>query len=171
MSEEEVGFDVVDEVIVGDLTDVRQEILPASQSVRFRIDKAGMAINKDKDLKGLKLELAIVEGIPDAEGNVRFIGKKAFTGVMDLCYWANPETRTKQWFKSKQHLLEFKAFCKALDIDITNVKVNDEFFSTILGREVLANIIHEEESLKDASGVSQKTGVFKERLKGWKKAA
>jgi len=170
MSEDEVGFDVNDEVIVGDLTDVRAEILPVTQNVKLRIDKASIAKTESGDLKGLKLELAIAEGI-EVAGETKFVNKKVFTGIMDLCFYADPATRNSQWYKSKQHLLGFKQFMQALDLDITNVKINDEFLQGLVGREVMANITHEEDTVKDESGKRQKTGNFREKLKAWKKAA
>lgn len=171
----EVPFEVVDEVAVGDLTSVQQEILPAAQGVRVRIDKASVATNQTKDLKTLKTELAIVEGIEvvnadTGESELKFVGKKVFPGFMDLCIWANPETRGGNWFKTKQHLLGFKAFCNALELDLANIVVNDEFCQGLIGREMLVNIVHQEDTVKDEHGKRQKTGTISERITGFKKA-
>lgn len=177
MTEDNVGFEVIDEIAVGDLTEVRQEMLPIAQNVKVRIDKASVDTSKDKDLKSIKLELAIVDGIM-VDGEAKFINKKVFTGFMDLCIWANPATKNSNWYKTKQHLLGFKQFCQALEIDLTNVKVNDEFCLSLLGRELLINIIHEEESVIDANDLDangkpkrKKTGTLRERIKSFKKAA
>ena len=175
MSEDNVPFDVVDEVQVGDLTEVRQEMLPITQNLKVRIDGASVKTSESKDLKSLALELAIVDGI-EVDGEVKFINKKVFTGFMDLCVWANPETKNSNWYKTKQYLLGFKQLCQALELDITNVKVNDEFCTSLLGRELLINIVHEEETVADPNELDakgkpkrKKTGTLRERVKAFKK--
>jgi len=175
MSDEQVGFDVINEVSVGDLTEVRQEMLPVAQNVKVRIDKASVETSKDKDLKSLKLELAIVDGIMVGD-EMKFANKKVFPGFMDLCVWANPATKNSNWYKTKQHLLGFKQFCQALELDLKDVKINDEFCASLLGRELLINIIHEEETVADPNDLDQngkpkrkKTGVLRERIKSFKK--
>lgn len=174
-TEEAVPFDVVNEIEVGDLTEVRQEMLPIAQNVKVRIDKAAVKTSENKDLKSLSLELAIVDGILVGD-EMKFMNKKVFTGFMDLCVWASP-LKDSNWYKTKQHLLGFKQFCQALEIDLTNVKINDEFCASLLGRELLINIIHEEETVLDANDLDlngkpkrKKTGSLRERIKSFKKA-
>jgi len=174
--EDNVPFQVIEEVLVQDLNEVREEVMPQAQNVLVRIDKATVKVNEAKDLKSLNLELAIVEGIPTVdqttgEEKLLYAGKKLFPGFMDLCVWANPETRTSNWFKQKQHLLGFKAFCQALEIDLSAVKVNDEFLTGLLGRELLVNIVHQEDTVKDEQGKKHKTGKISTRIAGFKKAA
>ena|SRR3990167_6677469 len=169
-------FDVTEEYSVGDLTDVKEErqLVPVTKKVKVRVSKAGIQENKDKDLKGLKLEVRIVDGIEttdkeSGETKMAFVNKPLFTGIMDLCFYADLETRFSDWFKKKQHLVGFKQFCEAIGADLKAVVINDEFFSNLIGKEVLVDIQHEEETALDESGNRQKLGTFRERLRNWKK--
>lgn len=171
----DVPFEIAEEVSVGDLTAVQQSITPQAQDVKVRIDKASVDMSKDKALKTLKVSLRVVEGIPvfnqeTGENDLKFQNKPLFPGFMDLCIWADPTKKNSQWYKNKQHLLGFKQFCQALDIDIKDVKVNDEFLMSLIGRELLVSIKHEEETVINASGEREKTGTLRERIHNFKKA-
>ena len=175
---EKVPFEVMDNYDVADLTDVKQEqsILPATKGLKVRIAKAATQTNKAKDIYSLKLELRIVDGIANPESNMmQYVNKPLFTGIMDLVYGAaNSQTRDKEgkhWWKTNQHLVEFKNFCKALDINLSGIKVNDEFIAELIGKELLVDVVHEAQTSMDPStGDRTKTGEFREKLKGWKKA-
>jgi hypothetical protein len=175
MSEDQ-GFQVMDEVAVGDLTAVQQAITPVAQNVRVRIAKASVEKSKDGNLKTLKTELKIVDGIPalneqTGEAEMKFQNKSLFPGFMELCVWANTAVKNTQWYKNQQHLLGFKQFCQALSIDIKDVKINDEFISSLLGRELLISIRHEEETaVNPETGKREKTGTLRERIGQFKKA-
>ena len=175
---DEVPFEVIEEVVVGDLTDVKEQrsIVPPSQNVKVRIAKAGIQENKTKDIKSLKLEVRIVDGIEilDTESGVtelKYQNKPLFTNLMDLCFSANPSTRNSNWFTTKQHLVGFKKLCVALDIPVTGITINDEFLKGLIGREVLVDIRHEEDQVLDSTtGKYVGTGTFREKLVNWKKA-
>lgn len=173
---ENEGFDVTDEVIVQDLDEVKEQrhLTPATNDVKVKISKASIIENKAKDIKGLKLEVRIVDGIPvqnedTGDMEIKYVNKPEFTSVMDLCFWANPETRNSKWFKNRQHLLQFSKFIKALGLDMKEVRVNDDFLESLIGQELLVNIIHEERTIKDEEGKRIGTGIFDSRLKEWKK--
>lgn len=171
MSEEPVGFEVVDEIEVGDLTAVQTQILPVAQGVKVRIEKASVDVSKDKALKSLKVQLKIVDGILVGD-EVKYVNKAVFPGFMDLCVWADPAVKNSTWYQNKQHLLGFKQFCQALGIDLKTVKVNDEFLSGLIGRELLINITHEEDTaVNPETGERMKTGTLRERIRGFRKAA
>jgi len=173
-----VPFDVTDNYDVADLTDVKQEqsILPVTKGLKVRITKAATQTNKAKDIYSLKLELRIVDGILNVESGLhQYVNKPLFTGIMDLVYGAkDSQTRDKEgkhWWKTNQHLVEFKNFCKALDIPLSGIKVNDEFLAELVGKELLVDVTHEAQtSIDQATGDKVKTGEFREKLKGWKKA-
>ena len=173
-----VPFDVMDNYDVADLTDVKQEqtLLPVTKGLKVRIAKATTQMNKAKDIYSLKLELRIVDGIANPEtGMSQYVNKPLFTGIMDLEYGAkDSQTRDKEgkhWWKTNQHLVEFKNFCKALDITLSGIKVNDEFIANLIGKEVLVDVVHEAQTSVDQStGDKVKTGEFREKLKGWRKA-
>lgn len=174
---EETGFSVVDEVVVGDLTAVQQAITPVAQGVKVRIAKASVDTSKDKALKSLKVELKIVDGIPvqsadTGELKFKFQNKSLFPGFMELCIWADSTVKNTQWYKNQQHLLGFKQFCQALEIDIKDVKINDEWLASLIGRELLVSIRHEEETaVNPETGKREKTGTLRERIGQFKKAA
>lgn len=172
----EVPFDVTDEVIVGDLTAVQQAITPVAQNVRVRIVKASLEPSKDKALKTIKTELKVVEGIPvlnqqTGETELKFQNKSLFPGFMELCVWANPAIKNSTWYKNQQHLLGFKQFCQALSLDIKAVKINDEFLGSLIGRELLVSIRHEQETaVNPETGKREATGTMRERIGSFKKA-
>lgn len=169
------SFEVVDSYDVQDLTDVKQDknLLPVTNGLKVRISKASAQANKDKDIYSLKLELRIVDGIPSPEGVMQYVNKPMFTGVMDLVYGAKTDIKgrdTNKWWKNKQHLVEFKNFCKALDIPLGGIVINDDFFSNLIEKELLVNVKHEAQTMTDTqTGEKVKTGEFREKLSGWKK--
>lgn len=176
MSEDQVGFEVTQEVMVGDLTAVQQAITPVAQNVKVRVVKASVDTSKDKALKSLKVELKVVDGIPvlnqdTGELELKYLNKSLFPGFMELCVWADSGVKNSQWYKNQQHLLGFKQFCQSLDIDLKSVKINDEFLISLIGRELLISIRHEEETaVNPETGKREKTGTLKERIGQFKKA-
>jgi len=177
---EEVPFEVTPETVVEDMSDVKEQrsIVPASSNVKVRVSKAASMSSKDKDIKSLKLELRIADGIEvtdkeTGEVKLAYVNKPLFTGIMDLVYWGDTSVKgraEKNWWKNKQHLVGFKKFCLALDLDVKEIKVNDEFYAELIGKELLVDIQHEEETAPDASGDRVKLGTFRERLRNFKKA-
>ncbi len=169
------GFEVTDAYEVQDLTDVKadQNLFPVSKDLLVRINKAAIQMNKNKNIYALKLELRTVNETPVAEGKVINPNYPIFNGMMDLVYGAKMDVdgRTEnKWWKNSQHLVEFKNLCKALDIPLTGIKVNDEWLSSLLGREVLVSVVHETEKALNEAGEKVPTGAFNQKLKGWKKA-
>ena len=101
---DDVPFDVVEEVTVGDLTDVKEQrsVIPPTQNLKVRINKASVQVNKNKDIKSLKLDLRIVDGIEvlDKESGVselKYVNKPIFTNLMDVVIWADPATKNSKW--------------------------------------------------------------------------
>lgn len=179
--DETVPFDVVDSIDVGNLNEVQSAVMPQAQNVKISISKASVKKSKDGDLKSLNCEFKIVDGIlstnPETgEEKLQYVGKAIFPSFMDLLVWANPETKTSTWYKNKQHLLGFKEFCKALELDLSSVKVDDEFCTALIGKELTCNIVHEAETanqLDQATGKTErvKTGAVSVRLKAFRKVA
>lgn len=174
--EGDVPFDVVEEYEVQDLTDVKADrnLFPVTSGLLLRVNKAGTQMNKNKDIYALKLELRTVNETPIADGKVIKANYPVFNGLMDLVYGAKMDVdgRTQnKWWQKNQHLVEFKNFLAALGIPLSGVKVNDEFLGSLLGREVLVNVVHEAEKVTNEQGEKVPTGDFNQKLKGWKKAA
>lgn len=175
MSNMNEGFEVVDQFDVQDLTDVKQEqnLFPATKDLKVRIAKASLQQNKNKNIYALKLELRTVDGIAGEGGTMTRVNAPLFTSLMDLVYGAdlNVDGRAeKNWWKNKQHLVEFKNLMNALGVPLSGIKVNDEFLASLVGQEVLVTVRHEAEKVDDGSGKKVATGEFSQRLSNWKKA-
>lgn len=176
----EVPFEVLDEVEIADLTDVKEErdLFPVTKDLRVRINKAGAQKNKDKDIYALKLDVRPTEGIQitdpaSGETVAKYVNKPIFTSIMDLVYGADLTVKGRadnKWWKNQQHLVEFKNLCVALDIPLKGIKMNDEFLSSLVGREVLVSVKHEADSKKDEQGKKVLLGTFSQKLHSWKKA-
>lgn len=174
-------FDVTEPVDVQDLAEVKEErsLTPPAKGVKVRVSKASIQPTKDKDIKSLKVELRIVDGIPmpdkeSGEIEMRYQNKPLFTGIMDLVIWADTTVKgreTKPWWQKKQHLVGLKQFCQALEIPLSGLQVNDEFLANLLGKELLIDIAHEEETVVNEQGEREKTGTYRERLRNWKKVS
>lgn len=181
---EAVPFEVNEETLVGDLSDVKEirQIVPIAQGVKFRIANAKVITDQKRGsvelptLKSLGLELRIVDGIPvqDPDSNeveMKYKNKPLFTGLMDLCFWADPEVKTSQWYKNRQHLVGFKKFLQALGFELAGVRVNDAFLSMLKDLEIAADIRHREETAWDETkGEYIAIGTYKEQLVNWRKA-
>lgn len=183
MSNMNEGFDVVDQFEVQDLTDVKkeQQLFPATKDLKVRIEQAALQTNKDKDIYALKLTLRVVDGIPGEDGQMGRVNAPIFTSMMDLVYGANVDVKDRasnNWWKNKQHLVEFKNFANALGLSLSGIKINDEFLSNLIGQELLVTVKHEAETISDPSGSLGKngkvkkiaTGDFSQKLTNWKKA-
>ena len=179
------GFDVLEDIEVEDLTTVREtrSVMPAVSGLKVRIHKAAVQSNNDDDIKSLRLQLHVVDGIETAtdDGSVeyKYKGKMLFTGLMDLVFKAdltvvskNPKHGGKRreevdWWKNHQHRVEFSKFCKALELPLQGLRVNDDFLNQITGQEITVDVKLEAETQADADGNRYATGQFRERLKNW----
>lgn len=178
---DDVPFQVGQEEVVGDLTEVKElrSIMPVCQNLKVRINAASAVMNKDKDIKALKLELRVVDGLEvtnptTGETSLQYINKPLFTGIMDLVYWADLSVKgraEKKWWANKQHLVGLKKFLTAVDIPLTDFKVNDALFEVLIGKELLIDIKHEEDTQLDPqTGERVKLGTYRERINAFKKA-
>ncbi len=169
------GYEVIDAFDVQDLSEVKQDsnLFPATKDLKVRIAKAQTQKNKDEDIYSLKLELRVVDGIPNNDGGTSRVNAVLFNSLMDLVYGANTEVKGRsenRWWKNKQHLVEFKNLMNALGISLSGIKINEEFLSSLVGQEVLVTVRHEAETIKNSDGTKTKTGSFQQKLGNWKKA-
>lgn len=183
-TDERVPFDVTDEVVIEDLTDVKEQkfILPVSHNVLVKIKTAELRANRKPEngaaeFKLLNLQIRLVDGVEvldkeTGESEWKYKNKPLFTGLMDLIVWHDAEVKVSPWWKERKYAVEFKKFLLALEYDIKSPPaINDKFFEEIVGREVRVDVLHEEEQALDtATGDWKGIGTFKERLKNWKKA-
>jgi len=151
LQESEVApFNVNEEDQVEDLTDVKEDrgVVPASSQVMLKLNKVSkrvLAKRAKEDVspdnpavaKFVSLEVRIVEGFL-VQGEMKYRNKPLF---QDVQYWANAEEKTSDWYKRKQHLVQFKHFLVALGYDPSNPPaVGDKFLTEILERLVLGDI-------------------------------
>lgn len=153
VSEEDIQ--VVEPVDVGDLGDVKRQrsLVPPNKGVKLRISKARAISSKDGNWRGIGLWLIITEGV-EIDGEIKYKG----SGVSKtITYYANPEVYTKQYFKSRQHLVDWKDLRDAVNLS-EPLKVSDSTFEELPGQIIVGDIIQVDETRKDADGVRQKTG-------------
>ena len=135
---EATGFSVNEEVVIEDLTQVKEEksLVPAAKRVKLLVKKAECQASKDGAYKWLNLQLGIVDGL-DSEGAYK--GKVVFGKV---CYFADMDKYGgKDYFKKKQHLVQLRYLLEAIGADLATVKINDEFLVGITNQYVLADIM------------------------------
>lgn len=177
MSYEDTSFEVNDGYEVADLTDVKADknLFPVTKDLHVRIAKAATQKNNNKNIYALKLELRTMNETVISDEKVIKADYPIFNGLMDLVYGADltVDGRSEnKWWKNNQHLVEFKNFCKALDIPMNGIKINEEFLSNLIGREVLVSVVHEaEKAVNPETGKKEPTGEFSQKLKNWKKVA
>lgn len=134
---ENEGFSVNEDVVVGDLTEVKEEkqLVPPAKRVKLQVKKANIQTSKDNAYRWLNLQLQIVDGI-DTTGSYK--GKVVFGKV---CFFADmAKYGEKDYFKKKQHLIGLKQLLEAVSADLASVKIGDEFLQTLVGQMVLADI-------------------------------
>lgn len=192
MSEEEVAFQVTEEVTLTDLDAVKEtrSITPKAQGVRVSIEKAqvrkALEDNSKDAVEGpenrvaykyLNVTFKLLDGISvpvyDDNGNqtgeteIKYKNKVIFNNRMDLIFWHNPEVKTTNWWKNLQYIFGFKGLCQALGFNLKEVRINDNFLEELKGKELLLDITHEEEQeMKDGKWVGK--GTFRERLNNFK---
>jgi len=169
------GFDVTDEVDVGDLsTQQGNDVIEPAKRVRFEIRKAAVRpYQKDGEgswrKKFLALDLVIVDGVND-EG--KYKGKHMF---QDLLLVANtrdyPELDTEN-YKTKARF-DTKVFLKAMGFDpAAPPRINDDFLIGLTGREVLADITRREIQNPPAEqgGKWTSSGEYRNEVKNYRSA-
>lgn len=170
----EGGFDITDEVDVGDLsTQQGNDVIEPHKKVRFEIRKASVRpYQKDGESswrkKFLALDLAVAsDGV---DGNGKYANKHFF---QDLLLVANvkdyPELETEN-YKTKARF-DTKVFLKAMGFDpAAPPKINDDFLIGLTGREVFADITRREIQQPPAEGETKwrSTGEYKNEIKNFR---
>ena len=190
----EIDLAPTEEVLLEDLDKIQQTqlVLPAAQGVRVKIEKASVKKalsdgSKDAPAEGpnnplgykyLNLNLRMLDGIsvpvigedglPTGETEEKFKNKVLFPNKMDLIFTHNPEVKTSAWWKDRQYIFGFKQLCLALGMDLKQIRVNDDFLESLVGREILVDIVQEENNTKNEAGAWVGSGTFKNRIKNFK---
>lgn len=168
------GFQVTDEVEVGDLSEQQGGVMEAVSRVPFTIRKATVRTQEDKEskiwtVKRLSVEAAI--GPLGVDGEGKFANKVLFPEFVLTFNSADfPEQFNKPWWQ-KEARYPLKQFLKALNRDITQVRVNDDFLLGLQNEEFVADIKRVEIKTKGDDGKYHGSGDFKNELANYRAAA
>jgi hypothetical protein len=177
IGEEEVGFDVNEDIDVGDLSDQEGGVLPAASRVIGTIKKASIKTNLlDNKLpesegnmwtfKSLHLEIAIGPLGTDGEG--MYAGKVLFTDL--IVVYSIEGTKKSASLKNKKYNASWwerearypaKQFIKAIGGDVTHVKINDAFLIGLVDREIMFDIRKVKDTFRGE-------GEFRNELANWR---
>jgi len=159
-------FDVMEEVEIGDLSNVKEEkdLLPPTQDVVFVIKRAKIKANDDNTYRQIGLQLNIENGIQVGD-ELKWKNKPMF---QDVCYYADANKYTKDFFKKRQHLVALTQLCSALGEDLKNVRLTDGFLMSLGGKRIKGTITQRMNSFttKDGTQVNE----MKNEIKNFKKA-
>lgn len=136
MPEEKEGFDVMEPLDVGDLSDVQKSLIPPTNGVKLRIKKVTSTANQAGTFRQLSISFVLEDGVLLGE-EMKYKGAIIF---MRICYFADPIAYTKDFFKTKQHLLPLKQLLKALEEDVTKVRMTDEYLESLTNRVLLGSV-------------------------------
>lgn len=167
------GFQVNEPVEVGDLSEQQGGVLEAAQRVGFVIRKATVRTQEDKDtkqwsVKRLSVEAAI--GSLGVDGEGKFANKVLFPEfVLTFNSTDFPDKFSSSWWQ-KEARYPLKQFLKALNRDITQVRVNDEFLIGLANEEFIADIKRVEIKTKGDDGKYHGSGDFKNELANYRAA-
>lgn len=167
----EPGFQVTEEVSVGDLSDQQGGVMEAASRVPFVIRKASVRTQEDKEsskwtVKRLSVEAAI--GPLGVDGEGKFANKVLFPEfVLTMNTTDFPEKFASSWWQ-KEARYPLKQFLKALNREITSVRVNDEFLIGLQNEEFIADIKRVEIKTKGDDGKYHGSGDFKNELANYR---
>lgn len=168
------GFQVTEEVSVGDLSDQQGGVLEAASKVSFTIRKASVRTQDDKEsgkwsVKRLAVEAAI--GPLGVDGEGKYAGKVLFPEfILTFNKTDFPEKFNKPWWE-KEARFPLKQFLKALNRDITQVRVNDDFLLSLQNEEFIADIKRKEIQTKGDDEKWHGSGDFRNELANYRSAA
>lgn len=170
------GFDVTDEVDVGDLsTQTGNDVIDPHRKVRFEIRKASVRpYQKDGEeqwrKKFLALDLAVTSDGVDGEG--KYANKHFFQDLLLVTNTSHyPELDTEH-YRTKARF-DTKVFLKAMGFDPAKPpRINDDFLIELTGREVIADITRREiqQPPTEQGGKWVGTGEFRNEIKNFRAA-
>jgi len=180
MSEEQTPFGVTEEINLGDLSGLKEikDVLPTTSNVRVRIDKASVRDNSfDGSVatkKYLNLQLRLIEGISfvdeNSEAQTKFQNKVVFTNNKDIPVWVdtNHEFYKAEKYTKGAYLIPLRQLWSAVGKDPKDVKINDEELKSLIGMEVLVDVVQNQKRAQ-VDGKWSVTGEFENLFKNWKK--
>lgn len=154
----------VEPIDTGNLDDIKEQrsVIPATKGVMVQIDKAEVRINEANTYRSLNLQLKLTRGIDDTG---KFKGKVVFGRV---CYYADPNVYTKDFFKSRQHLIALKQLRKAVGIEET--VVDGHFLDKLTRQLVKVDITVRKRKMMvdDGAGSQQEIEVMENETRNYR---
>lgn len=174
--EDESGFDITDEVDVGDLSaQTGNDVIDPAKGVRFEIRKVTVRpyIKQDEGIWRKKfLALDLVVGADGVDGEGKYANKHFFQDLLLVANTADfPELDTEH-YRTKARF-DFKVFLKAMGYDPAKPpRVNDDLLIELTGKDVIADITRKQIQAPPAEvgGKWQSTGEFKNEIRNFKTA-
>jgi hypothetical protein len=167
------GFQVQEEVAVGDLSEQQGGVMEAVAKVPFTIRKASVRTQEDKETSTWSVKRLVVEaaiGPLGVDGEGKFANKVLFPEFVLTFNSADfPEKFSSNWWQ-REARFPLKQFLKAIGRDITSVRVNDEFLIGLQNEEFVADIKRKEIQTKGEDGKWHGTGDFKNELANFRAA-
>lgn len=168
------GFDVTDEVDVGDLsTQQGNDVIEPHKKVRFEVRKATVRdYKKDDDSSWRKkfLALDVVVGSDGVDGQGKYANKHFFQDLLLLANTSHyPELDTEN-YRTKARF-DTKVFLKAMGYDPAKPpKINDDFLIGLTGREVFGDITKRsiDNPPTEQGGKWTPSGEFRNEIKNWR---
>ena len=142
----------VEPVNIENLEDIREEkqTIPATKSVKLRIDKVEfnekLTDDKVSVYRWLKLNYRVVEGI-DEEGKYK---NKVVFARSSICYYADPIHYTKDFFKTRQHLVDLKYLLTATGL--IGTPIDGHLPEVMEGEMVIGDIVQVKNSYTTKGG-------------------
>lgn len=133
MSELPEGFEVMEAVDVGDLSQVKESkpLVPPTKNVRVQIKRATPRSNEGKTYRWISLGLQIVDGI-NAEGKY----KGMYVNTDNILYFADAVKYPK--LQDKKFLASLASLQRATGT--LGSKIDDSFIEAIKDKQVLCDI-------------------------------
>lgn len=175
-TDDDVGFDVTEEVEVGDLSDqTGNEAIEKASKVRFEIRKAAVRpyIKQGENAWRKKfLALELVVGPLGVDGEGRYANKHFFEDLLLVANTSDFPDLATEHYKTKARF-PVKQFLKAMGFDpAAPPKINDEFLGGLLSLEVIADIQKKEIQTPptEEGGKWVGTGEYKNQIANFRSA-
>lgn len=193
---DDVPFEVLDNVEIGDLTEVKEQrfVLPAASGVKMTVDSVKFAKSKDESRVEALVQFRLIDGLPEkdvesGEETMKYAGSRVPQFPVRL--WINvtqekldevannPEKKekAKKWWATRQWAVQWKYLLVACGVDPSleefrgedgKVK-SDELIAELVGKEIRGNILQAAEQAK-VDGDWKDTGTFRNDVRNFKQA-
>lgn len=165
------GFDITDEVDVGDLSaQTGNDVIDPYKRVRFELRKLSVRPYQGKDdaswrRKFLSLDLVVSSEGVDGEG--KYANKHLFQDLLLVANTADYPDMDTDYYKTKARF-DTKVFLKAMGYDPAKPpRINDDLLIELTGKEVFGDITRKEQR-QQVEGVWKGTGEFRNEVRNFK---